>query len=258
MLTDTHCHLDFSEFDADRDAVIKAALALGIGQFLVPGVRLEFGDRLVALASRYPRQVAIALGVHPLFLHEVSAEQLVDLVRHSPVRVAALGETGLDGRSAKNYADQQMAFHAHLEAAQALGLPVIVHAVKALNDVLRIAREYKEVTLVLHGFSGSSEMARQAVNQGAYLGIGGVISRKNARKTHEALRAVPVDALLLETDSPDMAPHWCESYSRPYRNTPLSLPGILACLAEIRGEPREKLAAAIESNVKRVFPALRQ
>lgn len=251
MLVDTHCHLDFPEFDADRDRVIERALAAGIERILIPGVDLAACRRAVALAEQY-RAVYAAVGLHPNSAAEATPAALAEirsLAKHP--KVVGIGEIGIDlywGKISRT--EQESVFRAQLELANELGKPVIVHDRDAHAEVLAVLRDLRpEVGCVLHAFSGDRSLAEEAASLGFYLGVDGPLTyRKN-----DALRALfagaPLERILIETDAPYLPPQ----SRRGQRNEPAYVREVAERLAAIRNSPFETIAVATTQNAARLF-----
>lgn len=251
MLFDTHAHYDDEAFDADREELLSALPRRGVSLVLDPGCDPDSSRRAMALAERYPHVYA-AVGWHPENCALYTPESL-DLLRAwaKHPKVAAIGEIGLDYHWEENPPRdfQQEVFRAQLALAQELSMPVIVHDRDAHADCLALIREFPAVRGVFHCFSGSAEMARELVKRGWLLSFTGVITYKNARRAVEAAEAVPLDRLMLETDSPYMAPVPC----RGARNDSTLLIHIAQRLAEIKGIETEELIRITTENGKRFF-----
>ena len=209
MLFDTHAHYDSRQFDADRDAVLSALPGRGVSLVVNPGCDIPSSRKAVELAERYPFVYA-AVGFHP---EELEGAELSDLKEIRALaaheKVVAIGEIGLDYYWVKDEAGRQKErdfFRAQLELARELELPVIVHDREAHGDCLAIVKEFPDVRGVFHCYSGSAEMARELVALGWYISFTGVLTYKNARKAVEAAQAVPLERLMIETDSPYMSP----------------------------------------------------
>lgn len=208
MIFDTHAHLDDRAFDTDRAALLSQLPGLGLALVMNPGCSLASSRAAAALAENYD-YVYAAVGSHPDAADEVTEdvlEQYRQLARQCP-KVRAIGEIGLD----YHYEDiprevQQRAFRAQMALARELELPVIVHEREAHEDGMRIVEEFPQVTGVFHCYSGSLEMAKVLIRRGWYIGFGGVLTFKNARKAVEAASQIPLDRLVLETDCPYMSP----------------------------------------------------
>ena len=211
MLFDTHAHYDSRQFDADRDQVLSALPGQGVGLVVNPGCDLDSSRQAIGIAERYPFVYA-AVGVHPedcAGWQDTDVDELRSLAAHP--KVVAIGEIGLDYYWKENPPRefQQRVFRAQLALAWELDLPVIVHDREAHGDCLSIIREFPQVRGVFHCFSGSAEMAKELVGLGWMISFTGALTYKNARKAVEAAQAVPLDRIMIETDSPYMAPAPC-------------------------------------------------
>ena len=251
MYFDTHAHYDAEQFDADRDRVLSALPAAGVELAVDPGCDLTSSRAALALAERYPFLYA-AVGYHPencAPYREEDLDQIRDMARHP--KCVAIGEIGLDYYWAENppRALQQRVFRDQLALAAELALPVIVHDREAHGDSLEIVREFPEVRGVFHCFSGSAEMAKELVGLGWMISFTGVLTYKNARKALEAAAPGPLDRLMIETDSPYMAPVPC----RGQRNDSRNLVYICEKLAELKGVSPEECARITLKNGKRFF-----
>ena len=251
MLFDTHAHYDAEQFDHDRQAVLNGLPARGVSLVVNPGCDLDSSRRAVELAEEYPFVYA-AVGYHPENCAPYQSGDL-DILREMSRRekVVAIGEIGLDYYWEENPSRelQQRVFREQLALAGELGLPVIVHDREAHGDSLEIIREFPEVRGVFHCFSGSAEMADILVKLGWMISFTGVLTYKNARKAVEAAQAVPLERLMLETDSPYMAP----VPHRGKRNDSGYLAHICERLAEIKGITAGECARVTMENGKRFF-----
>ena len=240
MLFDTHAHYDSRQFDADRDQVLSALPGQGVGLVVNPGCDLDSSRKAIAIAEQYPFVYA-AVGVHPedcAGWQDTDVDELRSLAAHP--KVVAVGEIGLDYYWKENPPRefQQKVFRAQLALARELDLPVIVHDREAHGDCLSIIREFPQVRGVFHCFSGSAEMAKELVGLGWMISFTGALTYKNARKAVEAAQAVPLDRIMIETDSPYMAPVPCRGercHSGLARHT-------CQRLAELRGISLEECA----------------
>ncbi len=251
MLFDTHAHYDAAQFDSDRDAVLSALPDQGVGLVVNPGCDLESSRKAAALAERYPFLYAAA-GVHPeecADWRDSDVDELRTLATQP--RVVAVGEIGLDYYWPENppRALQQRVFRAQLALASELDLPVIVHDREAHGDSMAIVREFPQVRGVFHCFSGSAEMAKELVKLGWMISFTGVLTYKNARKSVEAAQAIPMDRLMIETDSPYMAP----VPHRGKRNHSGYVAHTCQRLAEIKGITEEECAQITWENGMRFF-----
>lgn len=250
MLVDSHCHLDATEFDADRDAVIARAEAAGVAVQIVPAIALSGFAKLRALcASR--AGLHPAYGLHPMYLHEHQPSHL-DALRDwlERERPVAVGECGLDFFVEGLDADaQRLYFTRQLVLAREFDLPVIVHARRALDEVTAQIRRVGGLRGVVHSFSGSEEQARQLWKLGFSIGLGGPLTYERARRLRALAAQMPIEFLLLETDAPDQP----LSAHRGERNEPARLADVLDTVAGLRGASRDDVAAATSRNAERLF-----
>ena len=251
LIFDTHAHYDDAQFDADREALLSAMPENGVGLILDPGCDLESSRAAIALAEQYPHIYA-AVGYHPencAPYTDADLDILRRLAQHP--KVVAIGEIGLDYYWEQNPPKefQQAVFRAQLALARELDLPVIVHDREAHADCLAIVKEFPGVRGVFHCYSGSVEMARELWKLGWYTGFDGPVTYKNARKTVEVAAEVPLERLLLETDSPYMAP----VPVRGTRNDSRNIAHIAAKIAEVRGMTADEVIRIAADNGKRLF-----
>ena len=251
LIFDTHAHYDDAQFDADREALLSAMPENGVGLILDPGCDLESSRAAIALAEQYPHVYA-AVGYHPencAPYTDADLDILRRLAQHP--KVVAIGEIGLDYYWEQNPPKefQQAVFRAQLALARELDLPVIVHDREAHADCLAIVKEFPGVRGVFHCYSGSVEMARELWKLGWYLGLDGPVTYKNARKTVEVAAEVPLERLLLETDSPYMAP----VPVRGTRNDSRNIRCIAEKIAEIRNMTADAIIRIAADNGKRLF-----
>lgn len=250
MYFDSHSHMDDRRFDGDRDEIIHDLQAHGVELLMNVGCDLESSERSVALAERYPFIYA-AVGSHPDDADRVDGKLLDryrSLAGHEKVR--AIGEIGLDYHYEDVPRTQQIiAFEQQLELAEAVKLPVIVHEREAHGDAMEIVKRHPDVRGVFHCFSGSKELALWLVERGWYIGFTGVVTFKNARRAIEAVQALPLDRILIETDCPYMAP---EPY-RGRRNDSRYVPLVAAKIAELKGITPEEAGSITTENAKRLF-----
>ena len=251
LLFDTHAHYDSRQFDADRDEVLSGLPGRGVGLVVNPGCDLPSSRKAVEIARQYPFVYA-AVGIHPEDCGDWEESQLEELRRlTADPKVVAIGEIGLDYYWKENPPRelQKEVFRRQLELAQSLRLPVIVHDREAHGDCMDLVRDYPQVTGVFHCFSGSAEMARELVARGWMISFTGVLTYQNARKAVEAVQAVPIERIMIETDSPYMAPV-------PFRGKRCDS-GLVryTCerLAEIKGISPEECAEITLANGKKFF-----
>ncbi len=250
-LFDTHAHYDDARFDSDRDALIRSLPYEGVALVVNPGCNLKSSRAAVGFARTYPHFYA-AVGVHPSDIKETDDDAFEEIARlaRSEEKVVAIGEIGLDYYWDKDNKEEQKAFfRLQMALARELGLPVIVHDREAHGDALEIVDEFPDVKGVFHCFSGSAEYARELVRRGWYVSFTGSATFKNAHKLREAVIAVPDDRIMIETDSPYMAPEPV----RGRRNSSLYLHHICRRLAEERCVGEEAFARQTFENGKRFF-----
>ncbi|MCL1834766.1 MAG: TatD family hydrolase [Oscillospiraceae bacterium] len=250
MFFDTHAHYDDKRFDGDRDEVLGAMESAGVSLIVNAGSSMESSAAGLALADRFPFVYA-TVGVHPHDSKEMddgSVDVLQELLRHP--KAVAVGEIGLDYHYDFSPRDVQMTrFREQLELARFAGMPVVIHEREALRDTLDTIREFRDLSGVLHCFSGSWETARIILDMGWYLSFTGVITFKNARKALDVVAKVPADRIMIETDCPYLSPEPV----RGRRNSSLFLAHIAQKVAEVRGITVEDAAALTMENGKRFF-----
>lgn len=249
-LVDTHCHLDAGEFDADRAQVITRARAAGVLQQVVPAIDAGGWPTLREVCGP-DTGLHPAYGMHPMFLarhsqHDVA--MLSDWLRRD--RPVAVGECGLDFFVEGLDRDHQhVLFDAQLKLAREFDLPVIVHARRAVDQVLAAIRRIGGLRGVVHSWSGSQQQAEQLWEQGFLLGIGGPVTYPRANRLRTLVADMPLEYLLLETDAPDQP----DAGHRGQRNEPARLPLVCAAIAELRGTGVEEIASATTANARRLF-----
>ena len=251
LLFDTHAHYDDAQFDPDREELLAALPENGVGLVVNPGCDIPTSQKALALAERFPHVYA-AVGYHPENCGPYVPEDL-DTLRSMAAhpKAVAIGEIGLDYYWEENPPRelQQQVFRSQLQLAQELDLPVIVHDREAHGDSLSIIREFPNLRGVFHCFSGSAEMAKELVKLGWMISFTGVLTYKNARKALETADAVPLEHLMIETDSPYMAP----VPNRGKRNDSRNVSFICQKLAEVKGVSPEDCARITMENGKRFF-----
>ncbi len=246
---DTHCHLDAAEFDADRDAVYAAAIAGAVTALVIPAVSRDNFAAVAATCARYPGCLP-AWGLHPMLLDVHRPEHLADLrARIEAQRPVAVGEIGLDLFVDLDYAMQEFFYVEQLKIAQEYDLPVLLHCRRANDEILKHLRKIRVRGGIAHAFNGSPQQADEFVKLGFKLGFGGAFTWPRAYKLRRLAVELPLDAIVLETDSPDIPPVWIGRG----RNAPGELPRIAAELAALRGLPVEAVAAATSHNAQDVL-----
>ena len=252
MIFETHAHYDDEAFDEDREELLASLREHGIDQVINIGASLESCRGTLALMTKYPF-VYGAMGVHPSETGELNDENFAWLKRQCAAdKVVAVGEIGLDYYWKEPEPDiQKKWFERQLEMAREVGLPVVIHSRDAARDTLDImhALHAEEVRGVIHCFSYTKEIAREYLEMGYYFGIGGVITFRNARKLKEAVQYIPMDRILLETDSPYLAPE----PHRGSRNSSLNLPYVAQEIATLKGISYDEVVEITSENAKRLF-----
>jgi TatD DNase family protein len=253
-LVDTHCHLDAGEFDRDRDAVVRQALDAGVTTIVVPAVGRENFEAVTALCTR-SGACQPAYGIHPLFTPQAVPEDL-ELLRETlkAQPAVAVGEIGLDFFiDDPDVAQQERYFSEQLKIARDLDLPVILHVRRAVDAVLKHLRRVEVPGGIAHAFNGSRQQANILIGMGFKLGFGGAMTFDRARHIRDLARHLPMDAIVLETDAPDIPPAWIGKG----RNDPVQLPKIAEVLAEIRGIDVDEIARATTANAVQALPGLK-
>ena len=271
MWIDTHCHLDAAEFDADRDAVRHAARQAGVARCVIPAVHAKHWAEVAQLAEQHGD--AYALGIHPLYVPQAQEADLLLLDRAltercGDPRLVAVGEIGLDFFvpalcTAEMRARQWFFYTAQLKLAQQHGLPVILHVRRSADLLLKGLREWPVASGIAHAFNGSSQQAQAFVDRGFALGFGGTLTYERSLQLRRLARDLPLSAIVLETDAPDIPPHWLYQTAEQRaqgaaqgRNSPAELPRIAQVLAELRGASLADVAAATCCNAQRALPKL--
>lgn len=249
-LFDSHSHLDASEFDEDREAVLRRAELAGVHEQLVPAVDHAGWPKLKAVCASHPGLFP-AYGLHPMFLDRHRPEHLDALPGWiERERPRAIGECGLDffveGLDAQTQRDY---FRGQLAIAGEFALPVIVHARRSVEEVIASLRAHPGLRGVIHSYSGSEEQARQLFDLGFAVGIGGPVTYDRAKRLRRLVSTAPLEFLLLETDSPDQP----DALHRGQRNEPARLLTVLETVASLRGEDPGAIAAATQGNARRLF-----
>ena len=259
MLVDSHCHIDFPDYDGKMDDLRLAMQEHGVSHALCVSVNLPDWPRVMALAERYDNFFA-SVGVHPDHAEGESLGEEALLQRAAHPKVVAIGETGLDyfrlnGRSVLDMAWQRERFRIHIRAARQTAKPLIIHTRSASKDTLDILKEEGEDAAsgsaggVFHCFTESQAVARAALDLGFYISFSGILTFKNAADLRDVAAFVPMDRMLIETDSPYLAP-------MPYRgktNNPSYVPLVAQQIAAIKGMPIEAVAQATSLNFEQLF-----
>ena len=276
---DSHCHLDAPEFSVDRAAVLKRAQDAGVNLCVMPAVQAKDFLSLQKLAQEFHQPYA--LGIHPLYVPQAQEQDLDFLAQcieivlakddqglRSDARLVAVGEIGLDFFvpalcEPAMREKQEFFYHAQLKLAQKHQLPVILHVRRSADLLLKGLRQCPVVSGIAHAFNGSAQQAGHFVTMGFALGFGGALTYERALQLRRLACDLPLAALVLETDAPDMPPHWLYQTAEQRalgqaqgRNSPAELPRIAQVLADLRGLALHDLAQASTSNALRVLPKL--
>ncbi len=267
MWIDTHCHLDAPEFAADHAAVVQRAASAGVGQIVLPAVAADHFDTVRNLAHQHG--LVYALGLHPLFVDQAQDEDLDRLQqalqqhRDDP-RLVAVGEIGLDHFvPGLDRLRQERFYSAQLKLARDAGLPVILHVRRSADSLLKGLRRVAVAGGIAHAFNGSEQQASHFLDLGFCLGFGGAMTFERALQLRHLATTLPPSALVLETDAPDIPPHWLYRTAAERalntgqgRNEPCQLPRIAAVMAGLRCCTLQALAAQTSANAQRVLPGL--
>ncbi len=256
-LTDSHCHLDFPDFDEEREAIIANAVGVGVTRMVTICTRLRQLEQVQSIAEANDA-VFFAAGTHPMHAAEeplVSVEELVAIANHP--KMVGIGETGLDYHYTSESRDIQIkSLRVHIEASRQTGLPLIIHARAADEDMAKILSEEFDkgaYTCVMHCFSSSAELGRTAIDLGFYLSMSGIATFKNSQSLRDIFAAAPLDRILVETDSPYLAP----VPHRGKRNEPAYTVHTAEVGSELFGLTLPEFAAATNKNFDRLFSKVR-
>ena len=253
MLVDSHCHLDFPDFDSEREAIVARAVAAGVGRMVTISTRVRRFDAIRAIAEAHA-EVYCSVGTHPHNAAEepdVTADELVALSNHP--KCVAIGEAGLDyfyDRSPREA--QAQGFRRHIEAARRTGLPLVIHSRDAESDMASILEEESgkgAFPFILHCFSSGAELAERGVALGGHVSFSGILTFKKSDQLREIAKTIPRDRLLVETDAPYLAP----TPFRGKRNDPSYVARTAAVLAETIGVDADEIAALTTDNFFRLF-----
>ncbi len=258
MIFETHAHYDDERFAEDRDTLLASMPERGIGRIINVGSTLASTKETLAIAQRYP-YVYAAVGVHPSEIGDLNEETFAWLKEQTrQEKTVAVGEIGLDyywDKEPEVQKAQRYWFRRQMELAREESLPVIIHSRDAAEDTMRLMQEIhaEEIPGVIHCYSYSKEMALEFVKMGYRIGVGGVVTFKNARKLKETVEAVPMEAILLETDCPYMAPE----PHRGTRNDSSNIPYVVNTIAQIKGISAEEVEQVTWENAMRLFSRVR-
>lgn len=257
LLIDSHCHLDFRAFDEDRDEVLANCAQKGISDIVIPGVLASTFDNLIGLCEANSERTSktpslhYALGLHPIFLNDHSLKDIdsleTSITKNSPI---AVGEIGLDFFVKTLDKQLQLSFFSkQLDIAEQYKLPVILHVRKAHDEVLQLLKARNISGGIAHAFNGSIQQAHQYIDLGFKLGFGGMITYSRSTKLRSLAKNLPLESIVLETDSPDMT----VAQYQGQRNSPEYLDDIAKCLSELRCINLKKLASTLSKNAREVL-----
>lgn len=252
MIIDSHAHYDDEAFEEDRDNLLESMQSNGIEKIINVGANIKGSRTSIALSEQYPFIYA-AVGVHPSDTEELDEEKMAWLKEVSKKeKVVAIGEIGLDYYWPEPDREiQKKWFIRQMELAQEVNLPVIIHSRDAAQDTIEILKQFP-ANGVIHCYSYTKESAKEFLKMGYYFGIGGVLTFKNAKKLKEAVMEIPMDRILLETDSPYLAPE----PNRGKRNSSLNIPYVVKELAQLKGITEEEVINITTENTKKLFHLL--
>ncbi len=259
MFFDSHCHLDFPQFDHDRQQVLQRCSDLGVMHILIPGVTASGWPGLLGMlpeGGRHSIKLLAALGLHPMFMADHQPDHLDQLhrvLRGRSSAVVAVGEIGLDYMMPEaTWKVQQEYFVEQLKLAKNFDLPVLIHARKSHDQILKLLRQHHfDRGGIVHAFSGSEQQGLRYIERGFYLGVGGAITWPRATRLRGLMSSISLDSLVLETDAPDMVPE----FAGGQRNSPEYLPEIAQQLADLRNESVKKIAAQNLRNMHKLLYA---
>ena len=251
MIFDTHAHYDDKQFAEDRDQVLSSMQEQGVGTIVDASATVDSWERVLELTKRYPFVYGM-IGVHPDEVGDLNEENFarMEQLLHEE-KVVAVGEIGLDYYWDKEQHEIQKEWFIHqLQLARKLNMPVNIHSREAAQDTMEIMKEYAtDMKAIIHCYSYSKEMAEEYVKMGYLLGIGGVVTFKNAKKLKEVVKAVPLSHIVLETDCPYLAPE----PNRGKRNASSNLIYVAQTIAELKGTTTEEVIAVTEENARKFY-----
>ena len=254
MIFETHAHYDDERFEEDRDALITSMPERGVGTIINVGASIESTKTTLALSEKYPFVYA-AVGVHPSDISGLNEETFAWLREQTKKeKVVAVGEIGLDyywDKEPEVQKQQRYWFAEQMKLAREASLPVIIHSRDAAADTMEVMKSVhaEEIPGVIHCYSYSKEMAQEFIKMGYYIGVGGVVTFKNAKKLKETVQEIPLERILLETDCPYMAPE----PHRGERNDSSYIPFVIEKIAELRGITPEAVEQATRENAEKLF-----
>lgn len=254
MIFDTHAHYDDEQFDADREELLSGMKAGGVGMIVDAAAAVASWDKILELTEKYPFLYG-SVGVHPDEVGDLNEENFARMSELADrKKIVAIGEIGLDyywDKEPEVQNAQRYWFRRQMELARETNLPVIIHSRDAAADTMEVMKAVhaEEIPGVIHCYSYSREMAQEFIKMGYYIGVGGVVTFKNAKKLKETVEAIPLERILLETDCPYMTPE----PHRGTRNDSSNIPFVIAKIAELKGITAEEVERVTEENAVRLF-----
>ncbi len=250
QLIDSHCHLDFELFDHDRPQVLQRAKDINISDIVIPGTERKYWDRVNKLCEN-TESLHACYGLHPYWLHQQDKQDIAQLENYlSTHNAIALGECGLDFRAQQADKKIQLTFfEAQLTIAENLKLPVVIHSVKASETVIQVIKKFKNLTGMIHSYSGSSEQAKQLIDLNFLISVSGSVTYDNAKKIKSVVKKIPLTSLLLETDAPDQP----DKQHFGKRNEPAYLINTVKTISDLKQETAASIAQQTTMNAKNLF-----
>ena len=249
-LIDSHCHLDFESFDIDRDQVLQRAQDNNINDIIVPGTEKKYWQRINQLCSRY-KQLHPCYGLHPYWVSDHDKHDLKSLdsyIENNPA--VALGECGLDFRDDQTDKKTQLYFfESQLDIANNHQLPVVIHSVRATETIIQSVKKFTDLKGMIHSYSGSAEQAKQLIDLGFYISVGGSVTYDNAKTIKSVVKHIPLTSLLLETDAPDQP----GKKNKGERNEPAYLVNTLDTISTLRDTSQSNIAKQTTKNARTLF-----
>lgn len=259
VFTDSHCHLDFDDFSEDLVNLLAQCNQQKISRIVVPSISPDNWQNVLTTTAEHSKkhcQLLPCLGIHPWFLNDLTEQSLIKLstmCQQHQNKIVAIGEAGIDGTIAKefnNMAKQELFFEYQLQLANELDKPIIVHHRRSHSEVSKLLRQVKPTKAgIIHAFSGSYQQAKQYLDLGFKLGVGGTITYDRAEKTRKTIKKLPIECLVLETDAPAMP---LSGYQGKV-NSPLKIVEVFNHLCLLRAEKKETLAHQLEENINNIF-----
>ncbi|PCI09297.1 MAG: DNAase [Gammaproteobacteria bacterium] len=249
-LIDSHCHLDFSIFDDDRSQILQRASTNNINNIIIPGTQSMYWNRIKKLCSQYA-QLHACYGLHPYWINNHNKTDIKQLNAYVSLnKPVALGECGLDFRPQQaDKKTQRYFFEAQLDIAEQHRLPVVIHSVKATETVISTLKQYKNLTGMIHSYSGSAEQARQLIDLNFFISVSGSVTYNNAKKIQAVVKSIPLNRLLLETDAPDQT----DQKNIGKRNEPAYLINTLKKISQLKQIPETVIAKQTTENACLLF-----